>query len=139
MSRIFLCLALLAGLSFALTAEASESPRLTVEIGGRGFSAIPEDNATAGAFSGLLPLTLDMNELNGNEKYCYLSQSLPSRPEKIGKIQAGDIMLYGDNCLVIFYKSFSTSYRYTRIGRIENPSALESAVGKGNVTVEFKR
>ena len=58
---------------------------------------------------------------------------------RVGKIRAGDIMLYGDSCVVIFYKNFSTSYSYTRIGTIKDTSALESAVGKGGVTVNFSR
>ncbi len=44
-------------------------------------------------------------------------------------------MLYGNNCLVIFYKSFKTSDSYTKIGHIENLSDL----GNRNITVEFKK
>ena len=112
---------------------------MEIKIGKHTFSAALADNETAKAFGERLPMTLDMSELNGNEKYCYLDQSLPSAPERVGKIRAGDIMLYGDSCVVIFYKSFSTSYSYTRIGRIEDTSALESAVSKGGVAVNFSR
>jgi hypothetical protein len=44
-------------------------------------------------------------------------------------------MLYGNNCLVIFYKSFDTSYQYTKIGHIEN---LDD-IGSENITVIFKK
>ncbi|MES2459360.1 MAG: cyclophilin-like fold protein, partial [Armatimonadota bacterium] len=86
----------------------------------------------------LLPLRLNMTELNGNEKYYDLSTRLPTDARKPGKIQTGDLLLYGDNTLVLFYKTFKTPYSYTRIGRIDNPSGLAAVVGAGNVTVNFE-
>ena len=48
-------------------------------------------------------------------------------------------MLYGNNCLVLFYKSFSTEYSYTKIGYIENPSNLADAVcQRDNIIVSFE-
>ena len=85
----------------------------------------------------MLPLTLQMNELNGNEKYHYLSTSLPANASCPGTIHAGDILLYGSSCLVVFYKTFSTSYSYTRIGRIDNADNLANTLGSGNVSVTF--
>ena len=83
---------------------------ITLSIGDRSFTATMEQNCTAEAFRALLPLTLEMQELNGNEKYYYLSQALPTNRTKVGTIHAGDIMLYGDNCVVVFYETFTTSY-----------------------------
>ena len=102
------------------------------------FSASLSNNATATAFKELLPLTINMSELNGNEKYFDLSKDLPSNASNPGTIQTGDLMLYGANTLVLFYKTFSTPYNYTRIGRIDNPSGLAVALGSGNKTVKFE-
>ena len=110
---------------------------MTVAIGDQSFTAKMEQNSTAEAFRALLPLTLEMQELNGNEKYHYLTQSLPTNRTKVGTIHAGDIMLYGDNCVVVFYETFTTTYQYTPIGHITNPEGLKEALGSGKVTINF--
>ena len=51
---------------------------LNMTIGNSTFTITLADNTTAQAFADLLPLRLNMSELNGNEKYIYLAQSLPS-------------------------------------------------------------
>ena len=112
---------------------------MTITIGNKEFSATLYDTEAAQAFAEMLPLTLDMSELNGNEKYYYLSTTLPTKSERVGNINAGDIMLYGNNCIVLFYKSFSTSYSYTRIGKIDDVSGLQQAVGSGSVAVTFQK
>lgn len=96
------------------------------------------DNPTTQAFKKLLPLTIDMSDLNDNEKYFYLLTNLPAKSSVGGNIKAGDIMLYGNNCLVLFYEGFHTSYSYTRMGFIEDISGLKEALGTGNVKVKFE-
>lgn len=125
------------------TTEAEQSTAenihgMTVIINGEEFAVALEDNETAKAFSEMLPVTLTMSELHGNEKYYYLDTSLPSNPKNIGTIHKGDIMLYGDNCVVIFYKDFETSYTYTKIGQIENADSLEQQIGSSSVDVSFQ-
>lgn len=72
------------------------------------------------------------------EGYFDLSSSLPGTVSNRGTIQAGDLMLYGSNTLVLFYKIFSTSYSYTRLGRIDDVEGLAAAVGSGNVRVTYE-
>ncbi len=110
---------------------------ITVKVNGHAFSTTLYDNETARAFKERLPFTLDMSELNGNEKYYYLPESLPRNSSRPSVINAGDIMLYGDDCVVIFYESFSTSYSYTPIGKIDAPDGLAAAIGSGNAQVVF--
>ncbi|HKO80818.1 MAG TPA: cyclophilin-like fold protein [Chitinophagaceae bacterium] len=112
--------------------------KMKVKIGNQTFTATLYDNATAVAFKSMLPMTVNMVELNGNEKYVDLSRSLPANTSKPGMIQPGDLMLYGSSTLVLFYKTFSTSYSYTRLGRIDDPSGLAAAVASGNLPVTFE-
>lgn len=112
---------------------------MTVTVGSQTFTADLYDNETAQAFAAMLPLELDMTELNGNEKYHYLDSSLPTNASRPDGIQAGDLMLYGSECVVLFYESFSTSYSYTPIGRVQNPEGLAEALGSGNVTVTLEK
>ena len=118
--------------------EHMEEYAMTITIGNKQFAATLSDSQAAQEFTKLLPLTLDMSELNGNEKYYYMSTTLPTNAQRVDNIHEGDIMLYGNSCIVLFYKSFSTTYSYTRIGKIDNVTGLSQAVGNGNVTVTFQ-
>ncbi len=111
--------------------------RIIIRIGDTVFAATLSDNATAAAFKKLLPLSLTMTELNGNEKLARLPGTMPARASTPASIQTGDLMLYGPSTLVLFYKSFSTTYSYTKIGRIDDPAGLEAALGSGNVALTF--
>lgn len=110
---------------------------ITLTIHGISFAVTLEDNEAARAFAARLPLTLEMNELNGNEKYFYLDGSLPTDSHRPGTIQTGDLMLYGSACVVLFYQTFTSGYSYTRLGRVTNPEGLAAALGSGNVRIRF--
>jgi flavodoxin len=108
-----------------------------LSLDGKTYSVTLADNETAAAFRTMLPQTLSMQELNGNEKYIYLDTKLPSDAANPGGIQAGDLMLYGDNCIVLFYKSFNTSYTYTKIGHVEGFEDAAASMGTGTITADF--
>ncbi len=117
-----------------------EKPKKVVKtmrilINGKGYNVNLENNETAQVFANMLPLKLNMKELNGNEKYADLDKSLPVNSSNPGKIKAGDLYLYGKNTIVIFYKSFDTTYSYTKIGHIGKLPDL----GKDDVSVKFKK
>jgi hypothetical protein len=113
------------------------SNQLKIKIGSETFYATLLNNATVTAFKARLPLTISMSELNGNEKLYNFSSNLPTNASNPGAINTGDLMIYSSNVLVLFYKSFATSYSYTRLGKIADPTGLEAALGAGNVTVTF--
>ena len=111
---------------------------MKITIGSAVFRATLYDNPSVTQLKQRLPLTVTMADLNSNEKYYTLTEGLPTGASYTGTIQNGDLMLYGSNTLVLFYKSFSTSYRYTRLGRIDDPEGLAAALGSGSITVAFE-
>lgn len=110
-----------------------------MEAGDKVFELTLIDNAAAQAFLSSFPLTLEMKELNGNEKYAYLDTTFPTDSYYPKTIETGDVMLYGNNCIVVFYKTFSTSYSYTKIGKLSPTDSLQEALGTGNITIKFKQ
>ena len=96
-----------------------------------------EDNESVKALIDLLsskPLTVQMSMYGGFEQVGSLGTSLP-RNDSQTTTQAGDIVLYSGNQIVIFYGS--NSWAYTRLGRITDKSASEltELLGKGDVAV----
>ncbi len=108
-------------------------------VGERRFAVTLADDAAARAFAAQLPLTLDMRELNGNEKHADLRTALPTSATRPGTIRNGDLMLYGTNTLVVFYATFSSSYAYTRLGRVDDAADLPQALGRRGVRVVFSK
>ena len=108
---------------------------IKVTINDKTYTLKLENNKTVEELNNLLPQEFTMSELNGNEKYVYMGSSLPTNSYNPKHIEKGDVMLFGNNCLVIFYKSFDTSYSYTKIGHINNLDDL----GNGSITVKFEK
>lgn len=112
---------------------------ISMVVNGNNYSITLENNSSAKKLYSLLPLEITMNELNNNEKYYYFEDLFPTSETKINNIEIGDILLYGNNCLVLFYESFSTEYSYTRIGKIDNPDNLKDVLGNGSVLITFTK
>ena len=100
---------------------------IKIKINDNEYNINLEDNNTVKELLDILPLTIIMNELNGNEFYAYLNESFSVDSHNPKTINKGDVMLYGNNCLVIFYKTFDTSYSYTKIGHIDNLPDLDDS------------
>ncbi len=115
-----------------------ENTMITMKIGNTDFSAVLYDNVTTQELVKQFPATYTMSELHGNEKYYDMPTSLPTNSERPATINKGDIMLYGNNCIVVFYDTFPNSYSYTKLGYIEDTTELEEAVGKGSIDVYFE-
>lgn len=121
------------------TSNRSEESRMWMTVGERRFAITLADTEAARAFAAMLPLTLDMEELNGNEKKKELPNALPTDASRIGTIRNGDLLLWGARTVVVFYLTFDSPYSYTRLGHVEDPAGLAQALGRGDVRVEFSR
>lgn len=114
-----------------------KNTKIKIQVGSHLFTATLESNETAQRFKELLPMTMNMMELNRNEKYGTLPKSLPMSPSNPTKINNGDLMLYESKTLVLFYKTFKTSYSYTKLAHVNDITNLASALGSEDVPVTF--
>lgn len=99
-----------------------------------------EDNESVEALKELCqngPLVIQMSMYGGFEQVGSIGQSLP-RDDSQTTTQAGDIVLYSGDQLVVFYGS--NSWAYTRLGRITDKSDEELAelLGNGDVTITIE-
>ena len=111
--------------------------KMNVQIGDYTFAATLEDNAAVDAFAEMMKeesIVIQMRDYSGFEKVGSLGRDLPSSDIQM-VTKAGDIVLYNGNQIVMFYGS--NSWRYTRIGKIDDLSDWEEALGSGDVAVTF--
>ena len=115
--------------------------KLYITIDGKTLSVVLVDNEATQTLVAALQegdITYEAHDYGGFEKVGALGRSLPSSDTQI-TTQAGDVILYNDNQIVLFYGS--NSWSYTRLGHIEYTSQeeLESFLkaGQGNITVKL--
>lgn len=121
-----------------LLAEENNMKKIEIIIKNEKYEIELEKNSTTQKLLEMLPLELEINELNGNEKYAVLPKKLPKEDEVIRKINIGDLMLYQNNYLVLFYKNFSTSYSYTKLGRVVEIDKLIKNVSEGDRVLRIR-
>lgn len=117
--------------------EETVEEKMTLQMGESAFTATLESNAAVDALVEMMndsPVTIQMSDYSGFEKVGSLGTSLPADDSQT-TTRAGDIVLYNGNQIVIFYGS--NSWNYTRIGKIDDLSGWEDALGSGDVMVTF--
>ena len=121
--------------------ESEESEKmLQMTIGETLVDVEWEDNGSVEALKELCqegPLTIRMSMYGGFEQVGSIGQSLP-RDDNQTTTQAGDIVLYAGDQIVVFYGS--NSWAYTRLGHITDKTAQEMAelLGNGDVTITIE-
>ena len=117
--------------------EENKVVNMNVQVGDVVFSATLEENEAVSALVEMMresPVVIQMSDYSGFEKVGSLGIRLPASNSQT-TTQAGDIVLYNANQIVIFYGS--NSWSYTRLGHIDDLTGWEDALGSGDVTVIF--
>ena len=116
-----------------------ESDTMVMAINGKKVSVEWEDNESVEALMDLVskePLSIQMSMYGGFEQVGSIGTSLP-RNDIQTTTEAGDIVLYSGDQIVVFYGS--NSWAYTRLGRItdKNEDELAKMLGKEDVTISI--
>ena len=117
--------------------ETKMKSELTMKINGKTVSVEWEDNVSVSALRELAsesPITIQTSLYGGFEQVGSIGQSLPRNDLRI-TTQAGDIVLYSGNQMVVFYGS--NTWSYTKLGHItdKTPAELNDLLGSGNATI----
>ena len=96
-----------------------------------------EDNAAVRSLRALVAeqaLTIEMSMYGGFEQVGSIGTDLP-RSDAQTTTQAGDIVLYAGDQMVVFYGS--NAWAYTRLGHItdQTPEQMKDLLGNGDVTI----
>ena len=118
----------------------AENMELIMKIDGTEVSVAWENNESVDAIRELAAsggLEINMSMYGGFEQVGPIGQSIPSSDEQT-TTEAGDIVLYSGNQVVVFYGS--NSWAYTKLGRITGKTEQELAemLGKNNVVLSFE-
>ncbi len=111
--------------------------KMNVQVGDHTFTATLEDNEAADELIAMMedgPVSINMSDYSGFEKVGALGTSLTTSDSQM-TASSGDIVLYNENNIVIFYGS--NSWSYTKLGRIDDLTGWREALGDGDITVTF--
>lgn len=110
---------------------------MRLSIDGTELAVDWEDNQAVAELAELVvegPLTIQLSMYGGWEQVGPIGANLTHEDTQI-TAQAGDIMLYSGNQIVVFYGT--NSWAYTRLGHITDrtPDELAELLGNGDVTL----
>ena len=112
-----------------------EADTMVLAINGEIVSVEWEDNESVEVLKDLVlsePLSIQMSMYGGFEQVGSIGTSLP-RNDVQTTTEAGDIVLYSGNQIVVFYGS--NSWAYTRLGKVTDKSKAEMTELLGNEDV----
>lgn len=117
--------------------EEEKIVKMNVTVGNQTFSATLESNAAVDSIVQMMqnaPIVIEMSDYAGFEKVGPLGTSLP-RSDSQTTTHAGDIVLYNGNQIATYYGT--NSWSFTRLGKIDDLTGWEDALGSGDVILTF--
>ncbi len=122
------------------TVQEEEASDMNLMINDNKIPVTWESNASVDALRDLIidqPLTIQMSMYGGFEQVGSIGQSIVRNDEQI-TANAGDIVLYSGNQIVVFYGS--NSWAYTRLGHINlSQDELSDLLGSGDVKLVLEK
>ena len=118
-----------------------EADTMVLTINGEVVSVEWEDNESVEALKNLVsskPISIQMSMYGGFEQVGSIGTSLP-RNDVQTTTEAGDIVLYSGNQIVVFYGS--NSWAYTMLGKVKDKSKAEMTelLGNGDVSIMISK
>ena len=121
--------------------EANNETELKIYFNEKEIPVFWEENESVAALKQKVadnPLTIEMSKYGGFEQVGSFPFKLPSNDKQI-TTEIGDIMLYNDSNLVVFYGS--NSWDYTRLGKIKDKTEQEiiELINSDNLIITIKQ
>lgn len=120
------------------TISASQLLDATLSVDGRKIDVIWENNKSTQALRNLLlegEITVTASEYGGFEQVGSIPMSLPDEDRHLSA-SCGDIMLYNNKYIVLFYGS--NNWSYTKLGHIDmSISEIRRILDKSSITIRL--
>lgn len=110
-----------------------ELPNIIVNVNGSIYTIIPDITYASQSLVSHLPFVVEMNDADGNKKQGCTYLKFDGEGSRSKTIKKGDVLIYGDSCVVIATGDFDFGNKYRKIGHINNLDILPA----GNYTVAF--
>jgi len=126
-------------LGFEESCKEENVSKIKLTIGDTILTATLIENSSSAKLMELLAentITINMDDYGNMEKVGSLGSNLPTNNEQI-TTEAGDLILYQGNALVIYYAP--NSWNFTRLGKIDDITTeeLKRILGDGSITVKL--
>ncbi|OYQ67960.1 cyclophilin-like fold protein [Aerococcus sp. 1KP-2016] len=111
-----------------------------LETTDRTYEAVFYENELTEILVDAMPFTIDLRDFMGQEKVGSIPIKLPSlKAQQVGTVEKGHLYLWANTDLVLFYKTFDTTYSYVNIGYFKNAKEVDALVSATEITVILRK
>ena len=99
-------------------------PDIQIKLNGIYYRAKPVISYATQNFMKKFPMTVQMSDESSNQKKGCVYDKFEGDSDKPKNAVRGDLLLYGDSCVVIVTSDFAAYGKYRKIGHIDNIDGL---------------